>query len=325
LDSATRIAKGLRVIGFPTSEATAALARRLDLPLTSFVGRPAGSDREMKDANGGRPSDSRNGPRTLAIDVGGTGLKASVLDRAGKMLADRVRVATPYPCPPSVLLRTLAALVGPLPAFDRISVGFPGVVRDGRVLTAPHFGKRLWRDFPLAAALSKRLGKPVRLLNDAEVQGLGIVKGRGLEVVLTLGTGAGTAVFRDGVLMPHLELAQHPIHDNQTYNDYIGGKALRREGAKKWSQHVRATIKILKSLLHYDVLYLGGGNGNKVIGLPGDVKIASNLAGITGGIRLWDADVEQSFFYEDDNGSGSRGCAPRNMSERAPLRPIKGG
>jgi polyphosphate glucokinase len=114
---------------------------------------------------GDQASAFQNGPRTLAIDVGGTGLKASVLDGAGKMLVDRARVATPDPCPPKVLVRTLVALVAPLPGFDRISVGFPGVVRDGRTLTAPHFGGRPWRDFPLAAALAKRLGKPVRLLN----------------------------------------------------------------------------------------------------------------------------------------------------------------
>jgi polyphosphate glucokinase len=250
----------------------------------------------MKDTIADRAPALQNGPRTLAIDVGGTGLKASVLDQAGKMLADRIRVATPYPCPPKVLIQTLVALVAPFPVFDRISVGFPGVVREGRTLTAPHFGDRLWRDFPLAAALTKRLGKPVRLLNDAEIQGFGIVKGRGLEVVLTLGTGAGTAVFRDGVLMPHLELAQHPIHDNQTYNDYIGSEALRRKGAKKWNRRVRKTIKILNSLLHYDVLYLGGGNGVKVIDPPREVRVESNQAGITGGIRLWDADVEQLLF-----------------------------
>ncbi len=277
---------------------------------------------------GNRTSAFRNGPRTLAIDVGGTGLKASVLDRAGKMLVDRVRVATPYPCPPKVLLRTLVALVAPLLGFDRISVGFPGVVRDGRTLTAPHFGDRPWRNFPLAATLSKRFGKPVRLLNDAEVQGFGIVKGRGLEVVLTLGTGAGTAVFRDGLLMPHLELAQHPIHDNQSYNDYIGSKALRREGAKKWSHRVRKTIKILNSLLHYDVLYLGGGNGDKVINPPRDVRIASKHAGITGGIRLWDADVERFFLMGVATAAGSCGRAPRpsdgnKKRRRAALRPAE--
>jgi len=240
--------------------------------------------------------DSLTNVSTLSIDIGGTNLKASVLDRKGKMLVDRVHLATPYPCSPKILLKTLADLVAPLPSFDRISVGFPGVIRDGKTLTAPHFGKRLWRDFPLAAALSKRLGKPVRLLNDADVQGLGVVKGRGVEVVLTLGTGAGTAVFRDGVLMPHLELAQHPIHLKKTYDDYVGSKALRRKGAKKWSCHVRKTIKILNSLLHYDKLYLGGGNAGKVIRPPRDVRIVSNQAGITGGIRLWDANVKGTLF-----------------------------
>jgi polyphosphate glucokinase len=204
------------------------------------------------------------------------------------MLVPHVRVPTPYPCRPKTLVSTLGALVAPLPSFDRISVGFPGVVRDGRTLTAPHFGDRRWRDFPLAEALSKCLGKPVRLLNDAEVQGFGVIDGHGLEVVLTLGTGAGTAVFRDGVLMPHLELAQHPIRHDLTYNDYIGSKALRHKGRKKWSRHVRRTIKILESLLHYDVLSIGGGNADRVIHPPRGVKIVSNSAGVTGGICLWD-------------------------------------
>jgi polyphosphate glucokinase len=241
---------------------------------------------------------ARSGVVTLSIDVGGTGLKASVLNHAGKMMVDRVRVPTPYPCTPKIMLKALQDLVAPLPSFDRVSVGFPGVVRDGRTVTAPHFGKRLWRNYPLAAALSKRLGKPVRMLNDAEVQGFGIVKGRGLELVLTLGTGAGTALFRDGVLMPHLELAQHPIHKGKTYNDYIGKNALHHQGVKKWSHHVRKTIEILYSLLHYDVLYLGGGNAREVIGPPRGAKIESNDAGITGGIRLWDADVEETFGFE---------------------------
>jgi polyphosphate glucokinase len=243
---------------------------------------------------------------TLAIDIGGTGLKASVLDTAGKMLVDRVRVATPYPCPPRILLNALADLVVPLPPFQRISAGFPGVVREGRVVTAPHFGNRPWRGFPLAAALSKRFGKPARLLNDAEVQGFGIIMGRGLEVVLTLGTGAGTAVFREGELMPHLELAQHPVHDNQTYNDYIGSEALLRKGAKKWSRRVRRVIKILYSLLHYDVLYLGGGNAAKVFDPPAGVRIASNQAGITGGIRLWDANRDTSSHQRRNDNWSSR-------------------
>lgn len=235
------------------------------------------------------------GRRTLAIDVGGTNLKASVLDDAGRMLAKRVRVATPDPCRPAILLRALAGLTAPLAPFDRVSIGFPGVVRDGCVVTAPHFGAAEWSGFPLEQALSERFGIPARLLNDAEVQGLGIVGGRGLEVVLTLGTGVGSAVFRDGVLAPHLELAQHPIHKGKTYNDYIGDVARRSHSAKKWNRRVRRTIAIVEALLHYDVLYIGGGNSTRITGsLPHHVRLASNDTGITGGICLWDETVWQA-------------------------------
>ena len=246
----------------------------------------------MNDASGEKKS-TGNGPHTLAIDVGGTGLKASVLDEAGRMLVKRVRVATPYPCHPETLLNAIADLTAPLPASERISIGFPGVVRRGRVLTAPHFDAETWQDYPLEDALSRRFDKPTRLLNDAEVQGLGIVAGRGLEVVLTLGTGVGSAVFDNGVLAPHLELAHHPIHKDETYNDYIGAEARRARSQKKWNRRVLRTIDIVYSLLHYDVLYLGGGNSADVDidNLPDNVRIASNDAGITGGVRLWDEKV----------------------------------
>lgn len=246
----------------------------------------------MKDENIDPALPSRNGPRTLAIDVGGTGLKASVLDPAGQMLVDRVRVATPDPCRPAILLRAIAALAAPLPSFDRISIGFPGVVRDGRIVTAPHFDTEAWRDYPLEEALSRRLGKPARLLNDAEVQGLGIVAGQGLEVVITLGTGVGSAVFSEGRLAPHLELAHHPIHNGNSYNDYLGNKARLSIGGKKWNRRVRKMLGIVEALLHYDVLYIGGGNSANIDGdLPANVRLASNDTGLTGGIHLWDDDV----------------------------------
>jgi len=238
---------------------------------------------------------SPNDLRTLAIDIGGTGLKADVLDATGRMVVKRLRVPTPHPCPPKVLLRALAELVAPLPSFDRISIGFPGVVRDGCVVTAPHFDTELSRDYSLEAAVARAFGKPARLLNDAEVQGLGIVAGRGLEVVLTLGTGVGSAVFSDGRLAPHIELAHHPIHKDKTYNDYIGNAARLAVGIKKWNGRVEKMIGIVQSLLHYDVLYLGGGNAaNITIDLTANVRIASNDAGLTGGIYLWDDEVWQA-------------------------------
>jgi polyphosphate glucokinase len=284
----------------------------------------------MKGATGHRASGFRNGPHTLAIDVGGTGLKASVLDRAGRMIVKRVRVATPYPCRPEILLHAIVALTAPLPPFDRISIGFPGVIRDGRVITAPHFDLRSWRDYPLEAAASRRFGRPARLLNDAEVQGLGIVAGLGLEVVLTLGTGVGSAVFNNGALAPHLELAQHPIHKGKTYNDYLGSKARLAHGAKKWNRRVLKAIDVVAALLNYDVLYLGGGNAaDIVVDLPENVRVASSDAGITGGIRLWDENVWQ--VVRDRQAPTGRGAAairrfsrtidpPRRRSAPRPAR-----
>jgi len=228
-------------------------------------------------------------PQTLAIDIGGTGLKASVLDEIGKMVEKHVRAATPHPCTPDILVEALAKLTAPLTSYDRISIGFPGVVRDGRIITAPHFKGKAWRDYPLEETLARRFGKPARLLNDAEVQGLGIIKGRGLEVVLTLGTGVGSAIFSNGALTPHLELAQHPIHKDETYNEYVGNAARQALSSKKWNKRVLKVIEHVCSLLHYDVLYLGGGNATRVaFTLPDNIHIASNDAGITGGIHLWD-------------------------------------
>ncbi|WP_116813431.1 ROK family protein [Steroidobacter cummioxidans] len=233
--------------------------------------------------------------RTLGIDIGGTGLKASVLDSSGRMVVERVRVSTPDPCPPKTLLDALAELAASLPAFDRISVGFPGVVRDGRVITAPHFPTKPWRDYPLEFAIAERFDRPVRLLNDAEVQALGIVTGNGLEVVLTLGTGIGSAVLRDGWLAPHLELAQHPLLAGKTYKEYVGKEALNRHGSKKWNMRVLEMIGVVESLFHYDVLYLGGGNVHHLeVELPRNVRTASNDTGITGGIYLWDEGVWES-------------------------------
>ena len=245
-------------------------------------------------ANDEYKASSRRGPNTLALDIGGTGLKASVLDSDGRMVVDRVRIPTPHPSGPAVLMRALARLVSHLPPFDRISVGFPGVIRAGRVMTAPHFGTEQWRGYPLESAVSRRLGRPARLLNDAEVQGLGIIRGKWLEVVLTLGTGVGSAVFSDGRLTPHLELAQHPIHDSKTYDDYLGNAARLAISAKKWNRRVLKAIGIVHTLLNYDQLYIGGGNATRITAvLPRNVHIASNDAGLTGGIRLWDEKVWQ--------------------------------
>lgn len=226
--------------------------------------------------------------KTLALDIGGTGVKCTVLDGNGAMLHERMRVDTPVDAPPAALIDAVVSMAKSLPAFDRVSAGFPGAVRRGLVVTAPHFSDGSWIGFNLAKALEDAFGKPVRVSNDADIQGRGVIKGEGIEFVLTLGTGAGTAAFRDGIIGPHLEFAHHPVHGKKTYNDYVGKKALGKVGKKRWNKRVRKVIAILESLVHYDHLYIGGGNAAHIEGaLPDHISLVSNDAGMTGGIALW--------------------------------------
>ena len=241
-------------------------------------------------------------PYTLAIDVGGTGLKASVLDAAGAMVADRVRVETPYPLSPDRLTRVLAELVAPLPKAERVSVGFPGMVRSGKVLTAPHFvtvagpGTEVdpallaaWTGFGLAEALAAQLGRPARVANDADLQGAAVVGWKGFELVLTLGTGFGTGLFFDGRLLPHLEIAHQPFRKGETYNQQLGENARKEVGDDRWSKRVIKAVAILRDLTFFDHCYVGGGNAKRLGGnLPDDVSIVDNMAGILGGIKLWE-------------------------------------
>jgi polyphosphate glucokinase len=246
----------------------------------------------MKSKAAAKPPGKRkkhtSGPTTLAIDIGGTGLKAAVLDSEGEMLTDRVRVETPHPCPPDLLVKTLAQLIAPLPPAERVSVGFPGVVRRGKILTAHNLGEKLWHGFDLDLALTNALGKPVRVLNDADIQGLGAIKGDGVEAVITLGTGLGSSLVEDGRLSTHLELAHHPFRKGETYEEQLGNAALKKVGKKKWNRRLKEAIKFLRALTHFDHLYIGGGNAKEVkFDLPKDVSLVSNDLGMRGGIWLW--------------------------------------
>jgi polyphosphate glucokinase len=239
---------------------------------------------------------------TLAIDVGGTGLKASVLDELGRMEHDRVRIATPYPLSPQKLVTVLVDLVKPLPPFDRVSLGFPGMVRNGHVLSAPHFVSpdgplgvpapklvTAWASFDLETELARALGRPTKVANDADVQGAAVVAGQGLELVLTLGTGVGTEFFLDGHLLPHFEFSHTPFRKGGTYNEQLGEPARRRVGTKKWQRRVLDAVDTFRELTFFDWCYIGGGNSYRLtVDLPVNVTLVDNSAGILGGIKLWD-------------------------------------
>ena len=227
-------------------------------------------------------------PNTLSLDVGGSGIKGMVLNPAGDPLNDKVRIKTPRPASPSAVLETIARVAAQQPKFDRISIGFPGVVEFGVVKTAPNLDGD-WAGVTLAAEVERLIGKPCRAANDADVQGYGAIEGRGVEMVLTLGTGMGSAVFTNGHLAPNLELGHHPFSKKKTYEEMLCQAARKRIGKKKWNQRVERAVNVILPIWNPRRLYLGGGNAEKLtFELPEQVRIVSNDAGILGGIRLWE-------------------------------------
>jgi polyphosphate glucokinase len=247
-------------------------------------------------------------PYTLAIDVGGTGLKANVLASDGTLVADRVKIPTTYPMPPDQLVETLTGIAAKLPAADRISCGFPGMVRGGHVLSAPHFVTKsgpgteivpelvkAWSDFDLAHALAHSLDMPCRVANDADVQGAAVVQGYGFEAVITFGTGVGTALFMDGRLLPHLEFSHLEFRKGETFNEQLGEPVRKKIGDKRWNARIRKAIAYFNALTFFDHLFIGGGNAQRInrrdLGeVLERITVVDNTAGILGGIKLWDGE-----------------------------------
>jgi polyphosphate glucokinase len=225
-------------------------------------------------------------PITLAIDVGGSGLKIQALDPAGQPISDRLRVATPEPATTTAVLSALDELKVSVPLFDRVSVGFPGVIKQGKTLTAANLDPG-WIGFPLAKRLEKRWGKPVRVANDCAVGGYAAIQGQGVELVITLGTGMGSALFTEGVLCPGLELGHHPWR-KKTYEGYLGRRGLEKYGVKRWNKLLKLAIEQTAATFNWDTLYIGGGNAKKVTLKHGpNIKIISNEEGLLGAMALW--------------------------------------
>lgn len=230
--------------------------------------------------------------RTLCVDIGGTGIKALLLDATGKPVTERLRIETPRPAEPDAVVDTISTLVNGIGAFDRVSVGFPGVVVSGVTRTAPNLSTG-WADFPLAGTLEARLGKPVRVANDAGVQGLGVIEGKGTEVVLTFGTGMGFGLYIEGIYVPNIEMGHHPFNGKKTYEERVSDRVRKRLGSAQWQERVHEVVNQLRPILNWRRIYLGGGNARRLDAATfgPDVQIVDNLAGLLGGMRLW-ADTE---------------------------------
>jgi len=225
--------------------------------------------------------------RTLAVDIGGSGIKVIVLDEAGHPQTERARISTPQPPKPEAVIAAIAELARSQGDFKRVSVGFPGVVRNGVTATAVNLD-RDWLGFDLATALAKRLDRPVRVVNDADMQGLGAISGHGVELVITLGTGFGSALFVDGKLVPNLEAGHHKFRQGETYEEQLRRAALDKVGPKRWNRRLEKAIASLQHLFNYDYLYIGGGNATEVtLDLPANAKVVPNVTGLLGGIGLW--------------------------------------
>ena len=233
------------------------------------------------------------GIRTLAIDVGASHVKAVLLDARGRLRGEEIRRPTPRRAEPEGLLEVLRSLRDDLPPFERASVGFPGVVDRGVVRSAVNLGAG-WEGFRLQSALRRRLRVPVRVANDADVQGLGAIRARGVELVLTLGTGVGSSLFVDGRLVPNLELGHHPFRRGQTYEQQLGLRALKRVGEIRWNRRLEQAVETLRRAFSFHRLCLGGGNSRLVsFALPADVRVVSNRTGLLGGIELWREEESQ--------------------------------
>jgi polyphosphate glucokinase len=242
---------------------------------------------------------------TLSVDCGGLFLKSCVLDDSGTMHSKPNRIETPYPLSPTRFVETIAQIASELPKAYRATVGMPGMIRNGVVVATPHYitvrGPRTridpelqeqWQDFDVQKAISEKLAVPTLVLNDAEVHGAGIITGSGYEVVITLGTGLGFAIFYGGKLTPHFEFSHATVRRGTTYDTWIGEQERKRLGNVFWSRRIKQLVEELRPVFKWDRLYIGGGNArlirpNDLMKMGDDVVIVPNTAGVAGGVRAW--------------------------------------
>ena len=226
--------------------------------------------------------------KILCVDIGGSHIKATVINYDGEFLQKYEREDTPEPPSPEKVVKLIIELSQRFPQYDKVTAGFPGYVKNGVVKTAPKLSNKMWKDYDLKNQLQSQLQKPTLVINDADFQGLSLAEGKGLEMLITLGTGFGSAILMNGTLMPHLEMSQHPIAKNKNYNDYLGQAALEKVGKKRWNKRLKKVLGILNTVFNYDHLYISGGSAKLIdFKLDDNISIVNNREGIKGGMVLW--------------------------------------
>lgn len=210
----------------------------------------------------------------LVIDIGGTNIKFIATGQ------ERRKFPSGPDMTPQQMVEGVLAATNDW-KFDAVSIGYPGRVHQGRIVADPFNLGPGWKDFDFQSAF----GKPVKLINDAAMQALGSYQG-GVMLFLGLGTGLGSALIADGVLVP-MELA-HLAYRKGTYEDYVGCRGLERLGKKRWRRHVEIGISRLTAAINPDDVVLGGGNAEKLKALPPGCRLGDNLNAFVGGFRLWD-------------------------------------
>ena len=213
--------------------------------------------------------------RVLAVDIGGSHVKARVSGRREEREFESGPTLTPRQ-----MVAKLHKLTGDW-TYDVVSIGYPGVVLHGKVISEPHNLGSGWAGFDFR----KAFGRPTHVLNDAAMQAVGSYEG-GRMLFLGLGTGLGSAMIVDGVVAP-MELAHLPYKKGRTFEDYVGASALKRMGGKKWRRTVKDVVEQLSTLLEADYVVLGGGNARKLKRLPKNTRLGSNDFAFLGGFRLW--------------------------------------
>ena len=210
----------------------------------------------------------------LAIDTGGTHVK---------ILATGEKTHREFSSGPTLTAKRMVSAVKKLAGdwkYDVVSIGYPGLVVHGRPVLEPHNLGPGWVGFDFAAAFKR----PVKVINDAAMQALGSYK-RGKMLFLGLGTGLGSAMIVDGIVVP-MELAHLP-YKKATYEDYVGIRGLKKHGKKRWRRHVVDVVERLTAALEPDDVVLGGGNVKKLKTLPPGCRASDNANAFIGGFRLW--------------------------------------